>query len=95
MDFGLPEEHEYNGFSHFEWHQLLSSFSNVKTLRIDNRLVKEVSRCLESNDGKYPLELLPELQELTCCGRGNIGDAFTSFIHARQNAGHPITLTRC
>jgi hypothetical protein len=42
MDIGLPEEHEYNGFSHFEWHQLLSSFSNVKTRRIDNPFVEGV-----------------------------------------------------
>ena len=91
----VDDDVECLGINHIEWRQVFSSFSNVKTLRIDNRLVKEVSRCLESNDGKYPLELLPELQELTCCGRGNIGDAFTSFIHARQNAGRPITLTRC
>ena len=85
----VDDDVECLGINHIEWRQVFSSFSNVKTLRIDNRLVKEVSRCLESNDGKYPLELLPELQELTCCGRGNIGDAFTSFIHARQNAGRP------
>jgi hypothetical protein len=43
-------------------------------------------------DGELPLELLPELQELTHSGSGNTGDAFTSFIDARQNAGRPVTL---
>jgi hypothetical protein len=83
-----------NGFDRIEWRQLLRSFSNVKTLLIDNMFVEGVSRCLELEDGGFPLELLPELQELTYSASGNIGDAFTSFIDARQNAGRPITLTR-
>ena len=64
----------------------------MKTLRIDNGLVEQLSRCLELEDGELPLELLPELQELTYSGSGNTGDAFTSFINARQNAGRPVTL---
>jgi hypothetical protein len=44
--------------------------------------------------GELPLELLPELQELTFTGSGDVSDAFTSFIDARQNAGHPVTLAR-
>ena len=40
------------------------------------------------------MELLPELQELKCYGEGDIGDAFTSFIDARQNAGRPVALVR-
>jgi hypothetical protein len=52
-----------------EWRKLLRSFSNVKTLRIDNwRLVEEISRCLQSDDGELSFELLPELQELTYSG---------------------------
>jgi hypothetical protein len=42
--------------------------------------------------GELPLELLPELQELTYFGNRDTGGAFTSFIHARQNAGRPVTL---
>ena len=76
------------------WHKLLSFFSNVKTLRIDDGLVLGVSRCLKLHGGKLPLELLPELQELTYSGSSQIGDAFTPFINARQSAGRPITLTR-
>jgi hypothetical protein len=77
-----------------EWRQLLGSFRNVKTLRVDEGLVEELSRCLESDDGELPLELLPELQELTYSGSGNSGDAFTSFINARQDASRPLTLVR-
>jgi hypothetical protein len=89
------EEHslsseEHNEVDCTEWHKLLRSFSNVKTLRIEQGLVGELSRCLELDDGELPLELLPELQELTYSGSGDAGDAFTSFIDARQNAGRPV-----
>ena len=85
---------EHNEADRTEWRQLLGSFRNVKTLRIDEGLVEELSRCLELDDGELPLELLPELQELTYSGSGNTRDAFTSFIDARQDAGHPLTLVR-
>jgi hypothetical protein len=52
------------------------------------------SRCLQLDDGKPPLELLPELQELTYSCKGDTGDAFSSFISARQNAGRPVTVVR-
>ena len=76
-----------------EWRKLLRLFRNVKTLHIGNELVEELSRCLRLEDGELPLEPLPELQELTYSGNSNIGDAFAPFIDARQNAGHPVTLT--
>jgi hypothetical protein len=93
------EEHsqsseEHNEVDRTEWRKLLRPFSNVKTLRIYNGLVKYLSRCLESDDGELPLELLPELKEIAYFGRGDIGDAFTSFIDARKNAGRPVTLVR-
>ena len=77
-----------------EWRKLLSSFRNVKTLRIAEGLVEELSCCLQLDDGELPLELLPELQELTYSGSGNTGNVFTSFINARQDAGRPLTLVR-
>jgi hypothetical protein len=85
---------EHNEADRTEWRQLLGSFRNVKTLRIAEGLVEEVSRCLELDDGEFPLELLHELQELTYIGSGNTGDVFTSFIGARQDAGRPLTLVR-
>jgi hypothetical protein len=76
-----------------EWREFLRSFSNVKTLNVDDGLVKEVSRCLRLDDGELLLVLLPELQELTY-PRSCDTDIFTSFIDARRNAGRPVTLTR-
>ena len=85
---------EHNEVDRTEWRKLLSSFRNVKTLRIATGLFEELSCCLQLDDGELPLELLPELQELTYSGSGDTGDAFTSFINARLGAGRPITLTR-
>ena len=85
---------EHNEVDPAEWLVLLGSFSKVKTLRVDDGLVEQLSLCLGLDDGEHPLELLPELQELTYSGRGDTGDAFSLFINARQNAGHPVTLIR-
>jgi predicted NUDIX family NTP pyrophosphohydrolase len=85
---------EHSEVDRTEWRKLLRSFNNVKTLRIDDGLVEELSRCLRLDDGEHPLELLPELQELRYTGSGNTGDAFTPFIDARQNAGRAVTLVR-
>ena len=93
------EEHslsseEHNEVDRTEWHKLLTSFSTAKTLRIDNGLVEGLSRALELDDEVLALQLVPELQELTYSGSSNTGDAFTSFIDARQNTDHPITVVR-
>jgi hypothetical protein len=83
---------EHNKVDRTEWRKLLEPFGNAKTLLIGNGLVEQLSRCLELEDGELPLELLPELQELTYSRSGDTGDAFTSFINARQKAGRPVTL---
>ncbi len=83
-----------NEVDRIEWRRLLRSFNNVKILRVEDGLVKELSRCLRSKDGELPLELFPELQELTYYASGDTGDAFTSFVEARQDAGRPVTLIR-
>ena len=85
---------EHNDVDHTEWRKLLRPFSNVKTLRIHRVLVKDLSRCLELEDGELPLELLPELQAITFYGSGDTGDALTSFIDTRRNAGRPVTMVR-
>jgi hypothetical protein len=74
-----------------EWRSILMLFSNVKTLRVNDRFVEGLSRCLRLEDGEPPLDFLPELQELTYSGSD---DAFTSFIDARQRSGRPVTLVR-
>ena len=83
---------EHDKVDRTEWHRLLRPFSNVKTLQVDNGLVKDLSRCLELEDGGSSLELLPELQQLTYFGSGGTRDPFASFIDARRNAGRPVTL---
>ena len=98
----LTFDHEVHGRSseergdvdRVEWRKLLKSFSNVETLFAEDGLVEELSRCLRLEDGEPPLELLPELQELTYVGSRETGDAFASFIDARQNAGRPVSLIR-
>ena len=85
---------EHNEVERTEWRRLLRPFNNVKTLRIENGLVGDLSGCLQLEDRELPLEVLPELQELTYYGSGNIGNGFASFVTARRNAGRPITLVR-
>jgi hypothetical protein len=85
---------EHNDVDRIEWRKLLRPFRNVKTLRVEDGLVDKLSCCLRLEDGELPLEPLPELQELTYSGSRDTGDAFTSFIDARQKAGRPVTLVR-
>ena len=82
---------EHSDVDRIEWRRLLRSFSNVKTLLVGDGLIEELSRCLRLEDGDLPLELLSELQELIYSGSGDVGDAFTSFIDDRRNAGRPVT----
>jgi len=77
-----------------QWRDLLRSFSNVKTLRLDFELVDQLSRSLQLEDGESAMELLPELKELSYSDRRKFDSAFTSFIDARQIAGHPLTVAR-
>ena len=88
---GLSSE-EHNKVDPTEWRKLLRPFRNVKTLMIEEGLVEALSRCLQLEDGELPLELLPELQELSFPRDDNNGDAFTVFINARENAGQAVTL---
>jgi hypothetical protein len=85
---------EHNEVDRTEWRKFLRSFRNVKTLRIRNALVKDLSLCLGLEDRELPLELLPELQEITYYRSADTRDAFASFIDARRNAGRPVTLVR-
>jgi len=47
---------------------------------------------LQLEDGESPMELLPKLNKLTYEASGDPGGAFTAFIDARRDAGHPVTL---
>ena len=73
---------EHNDVDHIEWRKLLSSFSNVSSLRIDGRIAMQLSRCLQPGDGESPLELLPKLEPggLRYSGGTNYPDALSSFV---------------
>jgi hypothetical protein len=78
------------------WRELLTSFSNVKILRVGvgDDFVRQLSRSLQVEDGELPLELLPELKELSYSAIDDDDAAFTAFIDTRQNSGRPVTLIR-
>jgi hypothetical protein len=79
----------HNQVDRAQWRELLGSFRNVKTLCVHNGLVRDLSRCLQS-DGEPPLELLPELTELVC-PVGSVNDQiFSAFVHEREVAGQPV-----
>ena len=93
-DVHSESSEEHNDVDHTEWRKLLRPFSNVKTLETEEELVKDLSRCLELEEGEPGLELLPKLEQLEYSGSGDTGDAFASFVDARRNAGRPVTLVR-
>lgn len=74
------------------WREILGSFSNVKTLRVPNALVKVLSHTLQSDEGESSEDLIPELKELEYATTDEVDDAFAVFIVARQNSGRPVTL---
>ncbi|KAH9961765.1 hypothetical protein BC827DRAFT_1201721, partial [Russula dissimulans] len=82
----------HNELDRIHWRKCLGAFGNVKTLSMNNDLVKDVSRSLQLDDGVTSVDLLPELNKLECYGSGNASDAFTPFIDARKDAGSPVTL---
>jgi len=97
----LEEYREYSVSSEWcnmsdrtQWRDLLRSFSNVKTLRVDTGLIDELSCSLQLEDGESPVELLPELKELSYSDHHDheFDDAFTAFIDARRIAGRPVTV---
>ena len=68
---------EHNEVDHTEWRELLRSFRNVKTLRIDHGLTGELSHIVQLDGGELSLELLPELQELTFSATGDVRAVLT------------------
>jgi hypothetical protein len=81
-----------NEADRIQWRELLGSPDKVKTLYVDYRLVKQLSRALQPGEGESPAELLPELQELSYFAAGTSHNAFALFIDARQKAGRPVTV---
>jgi hypothetical protein len=81
----------HNQADRTQWRELLGSFRDVKTLRVHDGLVGEVSRSLQS-DGEPPLEILPELKELICPARSVNEKTFAPVIQEREEAGQPVNL---
>ena len=77
-----------------QWHDLLRSFNTVKTLRVPQPLVTELSDALQVHDEELPTELLPELNVLIFSPDGDPDNEFVSFIDSRKNVGRPVTLIR-
>ncbi|KAI0275771.1 hypothetical protein BGY98DRAFT_990954 [Russula aff. rugulosa BPL654] len=72
------ESHEeQNAVDRNQWHNFLGSFNNVKIVRVNEGLVREISRSLRLDDGGVPLGLFPKLRELAYSGSGNGGNAIT------------------
>ncbi|KAH9965649.1 hypothetical protein BJV74DRAFT_799593 [Russula compacta] len=91
----MPLELErQNEAEHTEWRELLRSFSNVKTLRVDIDLVTQLSRSLRIHDGESAMDLFPELKKLSYPAGANVGDGFAAFIDSREQAGHPVVLAQ-
>jgi len=82
----------HNEADRTQWRELLSPFTNVKTLTVPENLIGQLSRSLQSNDGEAPVVLLPELKVLSYPASDDTNDAFAAFIDTRQNAGHPVAV---
>jgi hypothetical protein len=83
-----------NNADRTQWRELLEVFGNVKTLFVDGELVDQLSHALQPGEGESPMELLPELQEVSCFAGGALPNEFTLFIDARQKVGRPVTVVR-
>jgi hypothetical protein len=83
---------EEDDVARIEWRKILRSFSNVKTLCVEDGLDEGIARCLLLDDEGLALGLLPELHELTYSRNSDTDNEIAPFINARQNAGRPITL---
>jgi hypothetical protein len=77
-----------------QWRDFLGTFRIVKSLLVGHRLVRDISRSLQLDEGESPTEFLPELKELSYSATSNAGDAFIALADARRIASCPITLSR-
>jgi hypothetical protein len=72
-----------------QWRELLGTFNNVSTLRVNVDYLGQISRALQVDKGELPSELFSNLKELEYSARGN---PFAKFADAQKNAGFPVTL---
>ncbi len=78
---------------HAQWRELFRSFSKVKALYMDYRLVEQLSRSLLPDEGESPTDLLPALQEIWYSAMDDSDNAFFAELsYVRQIAGRPISV---
>jgi hypothetical protein len=82
----------HNNFDRRQWRDLLRPFTDAKTIRVHDDLIRTLFRALPSINGEPPLELLPKLKEVGYSGGSDGRDALNGFLNERQVAGHPIKL---
>ena len=74
-----------------QWRELLGTFNNVRTLRVNVDYLGQISRALQADNGELPSKLFPNLRKLEYSARG--GNPFATFANVHTNAaGLPVTL---
>ena len=89
---GPTPSHWQHFIDRAQWRGLLGPFSGVKTLNLPKGLVLVLSSSLQVLDGESPTDLFPELREILYPADRYYSGAFSSFLHARRNVGHPVTI---
>ena len=78
-----------------DWHELLGLFNKVRTLHVtSDDLIEQLSCYLQPHDGESAIELLPTLSVLSCPQGSHIGESCRSFLAARRDAGHLVTISQ-
>lgn len=83
-----------SSYSRLRWHNILRQFSSVKTLKVADGLVEELSSHLQPDGDEPLLELVPKLQQIEIPTWVDAENPFAAFIDARRIAGHPVNLVR-
>ena len=88
--FGLHK----NSSIRTDWHELLGFFTKVRTLHVARGdLIEELSHYLQPHGDESPIELLPMLGVLSCPKGSHMGESCESFLAARRDAGHAVTIS--
>ncbi|KAH9958561.1 hypothetical protein BC827DRAFT_1269411 [Russula dissimulans] len=68
-----------------EWYELLTltSFGDLRTLRVDDEFVPLLTRSRQAGDGDSLMELISELRELPCTGFKDPDGPFTTLFSGR------------
>jgi hypothetical protein len=92
LALACAEDDLFSEFDPTSWRGLLSPFSNITTLNVQNKLIGKLSRSLQFEDGELPQDLLPNLKELGYSPGLDARNSFTPFINERWIAGRPVSL---